>query len=259
MSIKDFFIKQKSPQSEDAKKSNTQYAPKWIMTSFDISTSNEMTKDEVNKVAEDMALIVNNTHGISNTKNEFIGFINPYLNIDCISTADNQVVMCNQHSALIDRTVSKTFIPTVFELTDPAISDTWQIILAPYKAPEYNEVDLYSIDRLDNDMYMLAGASNFICNRYGISIGNEKPIDAAIVKNDIPLIRHSDHLIVHEYNVLNRLECAQNNPDLDKSVLGSGHYTIFEFIDEVKRNKKHDPIWMDWLQKLDKHNSMSLK
>ncbi|NPE31391.1 hypothetical protein HNV12_26230 [Methanococcoides sp. SA1] len=254
MSIRDFFKKRNSFKLDVFKEPEKQYAPKWITVSLVMSTSNKMPKETINDVAEDMANIVNNTHAIFNDKSECHGYINPYLQIDYVSM-NNQVVMCESSKMLLDKPVSKTFVPMVIDLDNSESDDVWEIILAPCKESTYDDVDIYSLERLSIEMFILAGASDFICNKYGITIEDEKPTYEAIVRDNIPYLRHRDHLIVLEYSVFDRMEYATKSLDLDKFVLGTGCHTIFDFIDEIRTCKKHDPIWIEWLQKIDQYNT----
>ena len=129
-------------------------ADKWIYISFVAYYDGKLKKKEVNKIAENMAMIVLNTQAVFSLKNEFQGCINPYLNIDALMTYDG-----GKEWTL--RKISRAFVPIVNKE-----KDKWKITLTPLK--ENGKQNLYSLPNLFYDMFILAQANKWILEKCDI-------------------------------------------------------------------------------------------
>lgn len=250
------FDKSKKPISSTAEQimNEIKYSNKWLYVSFVVYFSDKMSDTEIDNIGEDITNIVNNTHSIFNSKHKFVGHINPYLGIDSILTyekATEDMVMGH---------LTRGFSP-IIDITERG----WKINILPLKDPHrtytnirdcddlhyniINDVNLYSLENLDNDMWILAGASNFICEKYGIEITEEHPSFNPLI-DQIPIIELHDHLLVIKYSIQDRIESAKENPDLDKFILGQNAQDVFELIDLISMKEPNS----NWVKAVKKNN-----
>ena len=215
---------------------------KWIYVSF--VTYFEGTKKEISKIAEDITNIINNTHSILDKKGQMLGYVNPYLNLNMVSVSMSEngkiknVPNLNSggNKELTSLNLSRTFYPIIEK-----VDKRWRLTFVPEKTKKEDKTNLYSIENLNNDLWMLAGASNFICEKYGIIINEERPTYNPIIIEDAPALELHDHLLIIKYHVHDRIKFSKKNPKLDKFVLGNGE-TISDII---KKISKHQPtsVW----------------
>lgn len=258
MGIKDWF---KEEKKEDV---NFPKGLKWIYVS--LVCYFEGTKKEITKIAEDITNIIDNTHSIINEKGDYVGYINPYLNLNHASLSICEQGKITNKVNLYERVhiphEAKTFFPKGFPdkksiLTlnlsrkfYPLIQKSdkgWKLTFVPEKISKKDETNLYSIENLNNDLWILAGASNLICEKYGILISEERPTYNPIMLTGAPAIELHDHLLIIIYHVHDRIASEKNNQELDKFVLGNKE-SIF---DVIKNISKHQPK-SEWVKEVKK-------
>jgi hypothetical protein len=215
---------------------------KWIYVSFVMYF--EGTKKEISKIADDITNIINNTHSILDRKGQMLGYVNPYLNLNMISVSMSENgkiknvpnLNCGGNKELTSLNLSRTFYPIIEK-----VDKRWRLTFIPEKTKKEDKTNLYSIENLNNDLWMLAGASNLICEKYGIMINEERPTYNPIIWESYPGIELHDHLLILKYHVHDAINFSKKDPKLFDRVLGHGE-TIFEII---KKISKHEPnsIW----------------
>lgn len=241
------------------KEDNFPIGLKWIYVSFVIYF--ETTEEGISEIAKDITNIINNTHSIINKKGEYVGYVNPHLNLNyaCLSTSEKGKIFnkINLYKRLPLPKEAQTFFPKDFpdEKTTlgltlsrnfypiiERIDKIWKLTFVPEKTKKEDKTNLYSIENLNNDLWMLAGASNLICERYGIRINEERPTYSPIIIEDAPALELQDHLLVIKYHVHDRIKFSKKNPKLDKFVLGNGE-TISDIIKKISKNEPNS-IWV---------------
>lgn len=233
-SVKRSFIK----FDEKSKREESHEGLKWIHVSLVVYF--EGTKKQILEIAEDITNIINNTHSVMNLKGQVYGYINPYLGLNvpsgmCIKKGrikNVPLLVSDSPKELIISSLTRPFYP-IIEKT----GERWKLIFVPEKTSKKDKTNLYSIENLSYDLWILAGASNLICERYGVIIGEERPSYTPIMIDGLPAIELHDHLLVIRYFVHDRIANARKNPELDDLVLGHGE-SIF---DVIRRISKHEP------------------
>lgn len=133
-------------------------AKKWIYVYFSIYFSNDNEKHAIEQAAADMTLIINNTKAVFLGQfEEFLGCVNPYLGINTILSENG-----NAPTTMI--TQGKDF-----KYSLEASPNQYHIIIQPIKENS-KEIDLYTLERLCYEMYMLGHASDYISKKYPIKI-----------------------------------------------------------------------------------------
>jgi hypothetical protein len=240
---------------------------KWIFVSIVVNFKG-IPKKEILKMSHDIASIINNTYAMINEKGEYIGYTNPYLKINFAqaSTCDKGKIknITNLYSRVPIPEEARTFFPKDFSTKKNVLSsnvsrlfypliektgkDEWKLIFVPEIVNKKDKTNLYSIENLNRDFWILAGASNLICERYNIPIYEERPTFNPILLTGAPAIELHDHLLIIKYHVHDRLASAIKNPKLDKIVLGNGD-TIFEVIESISKDQPKS-VWTHMVKKL---------
>jgi hypothetical protein len=240
---------------------------KWIFVSLIVNFKG-IPKKEILKIARDIANIINNTHAMINEKGEYVGYTNPYLKINFAqaSTCDNGKInnITNLYSRVPIPKEAQTFFPKDFAnkknvlssnvsrpfypLIEKASKDSWKLIFVPEIINKKDKTNLYSIENWARDFWILAGASNLICEKYNIPISEERPTFNPILLTGAPAIELHDHLLVIKYHVHDRIASAIKNPELDKFVLGNGD-TIFEVIEKISEDQPKS-VWTHMVKKI---------
>ena len=239
---------------------------KWIFVSLVVNFEGP-SKKEIEKIALDITNIINNTHGIVNEQGEYAGYTNPYLGMNLASGSaleDGKIRnIVNLYSRVPIPKATHKFFPKGFprgkELLVlspsrpfyPVIEKEgkkWKIIFVASKTSKKDKTNLHSIENLSNDLWVLAGASNLICERYNLPIPEERPTYNPIMLSGYPAIELHDHLLVIKYHVHDRLASAVKNPELDKAVLGNGE-TILDVIKKVSKTQPNS-VWAKDVKKL---------
>ncbi len=240
MVFKRFFTKSKQEENSFPE------GLKWIYVSFVMYFKG--TKKEINKIAEDITNIINNTHSILNKKGQVLGYVNPYLNLNMVSVSMSEEgkiknvpnLNCGGSKEMTSLNLSRTFYPIIEK-----VDKRWKLTFVPEKTKKEDKTNLYSIENLNNDLWILAGASNLICEKYDIIIHEEKPTYNPIILGDAPGIELHDHLLIIKYHVHDAIKFFKKNPKMYDFVLGHGE-TIFEII---KKISKHEPK-SEWTKKV---------
>lgn len=216
-------------------------AKKWIYVYYSIYFSKDNPKQNIENAAADMTLIVNNTKAMFfGQTEEFVGCINPYLKIDSV------MVQTSSQKPMMMINLEKSFKYTVNELPQQ-----YQIIIQPFKQNS-DEIDLYSLERLCFDMYMLGHASDYISKRYPINMHNvsQSSFNPEMMKddngNEIPLLAHFIRLLVYRYSVRERFDFQKEKSILDTWLFGGGDLTFDNQIDMIRRNQPN----CEWTKKV---------
>ena len=215
---------------------------KWIYVSFVMYF--EGTKKEIIKIAEDITKIINNTHSVLDKSGQMLGYVNPYLNLNMVSVSMSENgkiknvpnLNCGGSKEMTSLNLSRTFYPIIEK-----VDKRWRLTFLPEKTKKEDKTNLYSIENLNNDLWMLAGASNLICEKYRIMIKEEKSTYNPIIIEDAPALELHDHLLIMKYHVHDRIKFSKKNPKLDKFVWGNGEIVF----DVIKKISKHEPnsVW----------------
>jgi len=207
-------------------------AKKWIHVYYSIYFPKENPKQNIENAAADMTLIVNNTKAMFlGQTEEFVGCINPYLKIDSV------LVQTPSHKPMMMINLEKSFKYTINES-----SQQYQIIIQPFKQNS-NEIDLYSLERLCFDMYMLGHASDYISKRYPITVHNtsQSSFNPEMMNDDqgkeIPLLAHFIRLLVYRYPIKERFDFQKEKSILDTWLFGGGSMTFENQINMIRRNQ----------------------
>lgn len=220
---------------------------KWIYVSFGMYF--EGTKKEIAKIAEDIVNIINNTHSIIDMDRNYGGYTNPYLNMNVACGSKYEDGKITNVPFLMDfsnlgkmtlLSLSRNFYPIIEK-----VDKRWNLIFVPEKIKKEDQTNLYSIENLDNDMWILAGASNFICEKYEIIVYEERPTYNPIILDDAPALEIHDHLLIIKYHVHDRINFSRKNPKMDASFLGNRE-TVF---DTIKKISRHQPN-SEWTRKV---------
>lgn len=226
---------------------------KWIDVKVVTYFPAETPEDVIEQIADDIELIIYNTRCFV-VENRSLGFVNDYLSLDFVSgynigkggeiTITPVIADINSRTQAHDIKISRPFLHFI-EKSNPEIypdSMRWRIIFRP--VPPSGDSPLYSCANLNHDMYILAAASNLICTRYKIPIGQENGYSPIIV-DGIPCIEQHQHLIITTYPVLYRLMNFEYDPilaELDTKCLGDGKQNVYQLIKWL-RSKGLPPEW----------------
>jgi len=241
MVFKRFFTKKKE-------ENNFPDGLKWIYVSFVMYF--EKNKKEITKIAEDITNIINNTHSVTNKNSKILGYVNPYVNLNMVSVSmseNGQIknvpnINCGDNKEFISLNISRSFYPFIEK-----VGKRWRLTFIPEKTEKEDQTNLYSIENLNNDLWMLAGASNIICEKYAIRIDEEKSTCDPIILDSAPALELHDHLLIIKYHVHDRIQFSKKNPKLDNFVLGNGE-TIFDIIKKISKNEPNS----EWTKKVKK-------
>jgi len=216
---------------------------KWIDVSFVVCIQG--TKREIEKIAEDITNIINNTHSVANKKGEIVGYVNPYTNFNIVSVSQNKNgniknipnLYADVGNTPILLNISRNFYPVIKNN-----GSQWRLTFIPEKVKSEDKTNLYSFENFNIDLWMLAGASNIICEKYKIPITEERMTYKPILLDGIPALEVHDHLLIIKYHVIDRIKFLRKNEKLEKSVLGNGE-TIFEIIKRISKTE-FDSEWV---------------
>jgi len=224
-------------------KDPTAIAKKWIHVYYSIYFSKEHDKHKVEQAAADMTAIINNTKAMFfGQMEEFMGCVNPYLGIDSV------LVQKFSQKDVMTIDLEKNFKYSVVELPNQ-----YQIVVQPFK-PNSDEIDLYSLERLCFDMYMLGHASDYISKRYPIEVHNitqstSSPEMISYIPGngkDVPFISHYIRLLVFRYPVIERFEFQKVKSILDTWLFGGGSMTFSNQINIIRKNQPNS----EWTKKV---------
>lgn len=221
-------------------------AHKWIRVSFVVYYDKKIKKESIEKVANDMVMIIQNTKAVFNNKNEFLGCINPYLNINALMTYDSTKEMTLKE-------ISHNFIPLISKVKERHGQDEWKIIITSLK--ENGEPNLYSLPNLYYDMFILAQANKWIIERHDIEINlNKEQTSSFDIKmfDGHPLIDFKEPLLKFEYLVSKRIEEYEKMPELDRIVFGEDFYKMIDRIREVSKKINLNKEQKEWWIKVEK-------
>jgi len=217
-------------------------AKKWIYVYYSIYFPNDNDKQSIENIAADMTLIINNTKAMFfGQMEEFMGCINPYLEIDSVL-----VQKPSEKASMMMINLEKKFKYSVIELPEQ-----YHIVIQPFK-PNSDEIDLYSLERLCFDMYMLGHASDYISKRYPITVHNltQSSFNPEMMKDDqctdVPLIAHFIRLLVYRYSVKERFDFQKEKQILDTWIFGGGQDTFFDQIDKIRNTQPT----IEWTKKV---------
>lgn len=267
INLKNLFKKKSEKPKETKPKNDFPEGLKWIFVSLVVNFQG-ITKKEILKIANDIANIINNTHAMINEKGEYVGYVNPYLKLNFAQGSQSKKGKINNLTNLYTRVPipkeARTFFPkdfpdnktglslapsrTFYPLIEKLGKNGWRLIFVPEIKNKEHKTNLYSIENWARDFWALAGASNLICERFDIPITEERPTYNPIMLSGAPAIELHDHLLVIKYHVHDRIASAQNNPKLDKFVLGNGD-SIFDVIKQVSKTQP-DSEWTKDVKKL---------
>ena len=214
---------------------------KWITVYFSIYFQRHENdkKEGIENIAIDLTSIINNTHSLFAENGEFLGCINPYLQINALFSESG----IPPH---LKRDLDKTFKCSIRESPEQ-----YQLVIHPVKE-NTNDFDLYPLETLCYDMYILGHASDYISNRYQLTMHTMQPTFNAEINNfpdygkDIPCIAHFIRLLVYRYTVEERFEFQKIKPTLDTWLFGGGSMTFFNQIDTIKREQPNS----EWIKKV---------
>jgi hypothetical protein len=218
-----------------------QQVKKWITLYFSIyfrKVPND--REGIEKIAIDITSIINNTHSLFTENGDFLGCVNPYLRIDTIFSESGE------------RPHLKMDLEKIFKCSIREYQDQYQLIIHPTKENS-EEIDLYSLENLCYDMYILGHASDFIANRYQIKVHTiESTFNPEIMSDipgygkNVPFISHFTRLLVYRYPVKERFEFQKQKPILDTWLFGGGSMTFSHQIDTIRRNQPNS----EWTEKV---------
>jgi hypothetical protein len=221
------------------RKDPNQLGKKWITVYFSIYfKKNENDGGEIERTAIDITSIINNTHSMFEKNGDFLGCENPYLNIGVLSES----AFHRPHTIMV---LSKIFKCTIKELPDQ-----YHLIFHPVKENS-DEFDLYSLERLCYDMYILGHASDYISNRYQITVNtSQNSYNPEMMKDDqgmdVPLIAHFVRLLVYRYPVKERFEFQKEKPALDTWLFGGGIEPFNYQINDIRKKQPNS----EWTKKV---------
>jgi hypothetical protein len=215
---------------------------KWITVYFSIYFKKIPNDEkEIEKTIKDIIAIVNNTQSLFDDNGNFLGCINPFLQINTIFSDTGSI-----HPHLV-RKLNKTFKGSIVESPDQ-----YQLIIFPVKENS-DEMDLYPLETLCYDMYNLGHASDYITNLYKIKVhSTENSFNPEMVNdvpgygNNVPFISHFIRLLVYRYPVKERFEFQKVKPTMDTWLFGGGSMTFENQIDMIRRNQPKS----EWSQKV---------
>jgi hypothetical protein len=128
------------------------------------------------------------------------------------------------------------------------LTNQYQLVIHPVKENS-DEIDLYPLETLCYDMYILGHASDYISQRYQTivhtiksSFNPEMVDDVPGYGTDVPFIAHFIRLLVYRYLVKERFEFQKEKPKLDTWLFGAGKETFYDQINRV-RNTQPNSEW----------------
>lgn len=185
--------------------------------------------------------ILQNTTAIWNDNNEFLGCLNPFLG--------DYLLLDNEPNIINTSNLSKSFFPWIIK-----DDQGWIIEILPLKSPNFDEVDLYSLHNLYQDMWMIVGAWEYMAKKLQMNPEVKNwPFYPFLIKN-VPCIELFYGCFSIQYDMYNRILCSQMYPDLDKQVLGQGLHSVGDLIQQVSE-KEPNSQWIknvnDFLKKME--------
>jgi len=174
LNMKRFFTKS---EEKSNKKEEFPEGLKWIYVSLVVYF--EGTKKEILEIAEDITNIINNTHSVMDSKGHPAGHVNPYLGLGITSASKCEngritnvhLLSYNSPKELVLLNLSRMCYPI-----KERVDKRWRLTFVPEKTNNKDKTNLYSIENLNHDLWMLAGASNLICEKYGVIIDKDQHI-----------------------------------------------------------------------------------
>jgi hypothetical protein len=219
-----------------------QLGKKWITVYFSIYFKKHPNDTgAIENTVIDITSIINNTHSLFSENGDFLGCVNPYLHINTIFSEYS-----NQRPHL-KRDLNKPFKCFIRETPDQ-----YQLVIHPVKENS-NEIDLYPLETLCYDMYILGHASDYISQRYQITVQtsqssyNPEIIDEVTgFGKNIPFLTHFIRLLVYRYPVMERFEFQKEKPKLDTWLFGAGKDTFYDQIDVIRKSQPNS----EWTKKV---------
>jgi len=182
--LKNFFGERVTWQDVEStlQKDSSQQVKKWITVYFSIYfKKHQNDQDVIEKTASDITSIINNTHSIFTENGDFLGCVNPYLQIDTIFSDSG-----------VTRPFMKRDLDKIFKCSIEESPDQYHLVIHPVKENS-NEIDLYPLETLCYDMYILGHASDYISNRYPITLHSSQSSFNPEMMNDVPSWKGSTH------------------------------------------------------------------
>lgn len=224
---------------------------KWIYASLIVEFGKKNSKSDIEDIAKDICQIVNNTHSVFSKSGEPIGYLNPYLNLNTLTISqfkDGKVLnVPNLHATKPNKSYF-TQITREFNYLMNEDNHHYNITIVPM-TDDFSRVDLHSLENLDNDFWILAGASNLICEKYQIDMHSETPTFKSFTVDDFPCIEMHEQLLVIKYSLENRILYSRDKPNLDKHVLGHDKVDVFRLINDLI-SIVNDKEWTDSVKPL---------
>lgn len=210
-------------------------------------------------MAQDIGTIFLNTKMIFNTKNQYMGTINPYLGINSILSftpfTKNQTLRSLSAIYLIEITkkINNQWYPINKYKNKKA--DSWRIKAVPYIN---NQTAKFTFLEFNYELLGLEYIGNWICEKY--ELDKRQPTFNIFFSDGKPGIEDQDRpsLFKVKYLVEDRIKYAQiENPELENKIFGGN---ILSYINNIKNNKlvdknkisnKNDKqIWLKEVNKL---------
>lgn len=218
---------------------NIKIVKTWIDFSFNIHIYNN-----VGESAKDMLLIILNTQKVLNSKNEIIGFVNPYLNINTFMSYGGEPVimrgMTRDFNVIIKENPIGGYIISIFpnKLYDQNTND--------YVG---QDARFYSIKNFYQDLPILIESQRLIVLRHNIQIHpniSYTPFIEEFENEKHAGIQQYDGLFHIKYLIKDRIESIKENPNLDKII--SGEMNILETINFIS-SKESNSEWSTLVKK----------
>lgn len=198
----------------------------WLKVYLSIFLSKSIPESRIKETGKEMSLIVNNSQSVfTEDRSSYLGCLNSYLGV-------NEVSCENPPDTLISFK-SKEY-QSRYEFSKNR--DQWHIYVYPVKEGS-DEPDLYSLERLSYDLFILAFCSRIIEEKYNLEIQVRNGSCNPEMINKIPYLIHFKELLVFQYKVADRYNYQSKNPGLDKFVLGGNIQTFHELINEIMENE----------------------
>jgi len=210
-------------------------AIKFIFLKFRTINRNEIPYSDVLEVATTLTKILQNTIALWDKNGDFLGCINTYIGDSLL--LDHEPEPTTPYSSL-----SKTFVPKI-QKTDLG----WEIDILPLKRPNFDEVDLYSLNNLHRDMWMIVGAWKYIAKKLQVNSEVKDWEFKIFLIENVPCVELFYGFFSIQYDMYNRILCARAFPDMDKWVLGQGLHTVNDLIDQVSKKEPNSK----WLKNVD--------
>jgi len=102
--------------------------------------------------------------------------------------------------------------------------------------------ELYSPEEFHTDMFIIRHSSDYITEKYQLKLHTVEGSCNPEIINNIPYLTHFIRLVVFRYKVKDRYKLQNENPILDKLVLGGNMQTFYDLINQIIANEPES----DW-------------